>query len=542
MNEVVLTNIRFDRSILKFECELGEVLLEEIEEFYLIEQKTNIKVKARIDTVEGTIVRLYIPTLAAIDEYPMTSGKWFLYVRYKDGGKKALVVSDTVYKKVNLEQNYADGVDAIFDKNSSNYFHGTSKIMMPQRAYYLLVDYQVAISKTNLLSIIKKQIRIFYSYLRNRAFSVLFIILNKLIRKNGKRVLFTSSSRSEIGGNELFIYNKMIERGMDKQYDIAFDYKASIKDYRGFRQKFHFVKHLAISDYIFMDDYQPEIYLNEYDKDVKVIQLWHACGAFKTLGFERLDKKGAPKFNTKVHKCYTHVPVSSQHSVRHHAEAFAIDESKFYPIGVARTDIFFDEEYKRHTTKSILEEYPQLETAQKVILFAPTFRGENAKNAYFPMQMIDYPKMGECLKEINGIMIIKMHPFVTEQLSIPAEYQDYFIDASQYREINDLLFVTDLLITDYSSVIYEMSLLRKPMIFYSFDVETYEKERGFYEPYKEIVPGKIVFTIDELIEEIKKDEYDYPLLDRFIKKNFKYTDGKSTDRVVDLVFNDMLPE
>lgn len=95
----------------------------------------------------------------------------------------------------------------------------------------------------------------------------------------------------------------------------------------------------------------------------------------------------------------------------------------------------------------------------------------------------------------------------------------------------------DLLITDYSSVIYETALLNKPMLFYAFDLKQYEKERGFYEPYEDIVPGKIVKTIPALIKALEEEDYEAEKLEGFITKNFKYLDGKATDRVIDLVFN-----
>lgn len=133
-------------------------------------------------------------------------------------------------------------------------------------------------------------------------------------------------------------------------------------------------------------------------------------------------------------------------------------------------------------------------------------------------------------------MIIKMHPFVSNTVKIPDEYKDVFVDATEYREVNDILFITDLLITDYSSVIYEMSLLRKPMMFYAFDLESYVSERGFYEPYEKIVPGKIVSNIQELLRALEEEDFESEKLDEFIKRNFTYTDGKSTDRVIELVF------
>ena len=99
-----------------------------------------------------------------------------------------------------------------------------------------------------------------------------------------------------------------------------------------------------------------------------------------------------------------------------------------------------------------------------------------------------------------------------------------------------------MLITDYSSIIYEMSLLKKPMLFFAFDQKYYEATRDFYEPYEELVPGKIVHDFDELMTALKDKDYEFEKMDGFIKKNFKYTDGKSTDRVIDQLIMGIEPE
>ena len=285
---------------------------------------------------------------------------------------------------------------------------------------------------------------------------------------------------------------------------------------------------------IMIDDYYPDVYKFDYDSRVKVIQLWHACGAFKALGFERMGKRGAPPLNTRVHKCYTHMPVSSYHSALHHAEGFCIDESKFSPVGIPRTDIFFDPEYKKNIVEKMYQEFPLAKTAKKVYLYAPTFRGDNALNAYFPFERVDFEKWGKFLKERDEYLIIKMHPFVQEKVQIPKEYEDYMVDAASYREVNDILFIVDALITDYSSIIYEFSLLEgRPMYFYAFDQKMYEATRDFYEKYEDTVPGTIVKRFDDLLEALKKEEYSKEDLKAFVKKNFTYTDGKATDRVID---------
>ncbi len=540
MKNVLLTHIEFARTICKIQGRFQEGTISK--QIYLYENQSKTVLPLKGMEVNGEEFYIEIPMLACNNDSPLFTGNWYIGVKNVDEEVCVAYVTDELYDRIYQYETIDVDMDLMIDRAQDNYFHAFSKLREKDFAFYFKIEYSVPEVTTNVLRIWlenikirnKERLRIF----RKIVFSMAFKIFNKCVKKTGNKVLFTSDSRAEIGGNEEFIYRRMLERGMGKTYQFRFNYKERVGAYRSLKDKIMFTYYLATSDYIFLDDYQPEIYLNDYDSSVKVVQVWHACGAFKTLGFERLEAKGAPPFNTRVHKCYTHVPVSSEHSVKHHAEAFAIDKSKFYPIGIPRTDIFFDDDYKKNVMERMQKEFPRIKTASKVILYAPTFRGENVRNAYFPMHLLHFRKIGEYLKEVNAVMIVKMHPFVKSPLNIPEDYKDYFIDATKYREVNDILFVTDLLITDYSSVIYEMALLNKPMLFYAFDLRQYISERGFYEPYEEIVPGKIVKTLPALIRALKEEDYESEKLKGFVEKNFKYTDGKATDRVIDLVFGE----
>src|SRR5690606_18743309 len=110
-------------------------------------------------------------------------------------------------------------------------------------------------------------------------------------------------------------------------------------------------------------------------------------------------------------------------------------------------------------------------------------------------------------KKKNAVFIVKIHPFVSERLFIPREMEDVFFDLSFEREINDLLFVTDVLITDYSSTCFEFALLGGPMVFYAYDLEEYIAQRDFYYPYREFVPGRICESLEELIQALEAEDF-----------------------------------
>ena len=542
MNKFILEHVAFQRSVLSIDGICNIVSLSK--KLFFINDETGQRIDLYIESWEGERFSANAMMFGCNSGQPITNGQWYIGIEDEAGNVVRASVSDELYDYIYLYKETEVNMDFMVDKSAKNYFHAFSRLDEETFNFYLEVQYHIPKKNKHILVMwknnVKRRHKARLRLIRNRVFCFLFKLINSNYHKKGNRILFTSDSRAEIGGNEKFVYDRMVELGIDKQYDIHFMFKASVKKYRSLKNKFLFVYYLATSDYIFMDDYQPEIYKVQYDPDVKIIQLWHACGAFKTVGFERIKAKGGPAFNTSVHKCYTHVPVSSELVVNHYSEAFALDRSKFYPVGVPRTDIFFDENYKKETMEKMYEEFPLAKKAERVILYAPTFRGAGAKSAYFPTHMLNYRKIGEYLKKSNSVMIIKMHPFVSNAVKIPEDFEDVFIDASEYREVNDILFITDVLITDYSSVIYEMGLLNKPMLFYAFDLKSYVADRGFYEPYESMVPGKIVKNIQELLTALEQNDFEQEKLSEFVERNFTYRDGKSTDRVLQLVFGEKI--
>lgn len=379
--------------------------------------------------------------------------------------------------------------------------------------------------------------------IRDRAFKSLFSISKQLKRKSSRQVLFVSDSRGELSGNFAFIYEKLKELGIPKKQRLRIRcvFKSHLKDRRKWIDKFRLPWLLGHADYVFVDDYYPLIYSLRFSESTKIIQLWHACGAFKTVGYSRMGKKGGPMHDTLTHRNYTHVMVSSENDIAFYAEAFGIQEEKVHPLGVPRTDIFFDTDYKNCVIERLRKQYPFI-CHKKVILFAPTFRGNGAGSAHYPLIKIDFQALANYCQAHQAVILFKLHPFVKEPLVFPEGTEDVLFDLSEEREVNDLLFITDLLITDYSSLIFEYATQKKPMLFYAFDLEEYLYTRDFYEPYKPFVPGKIVTSFSEVIEAMEKEDYEEQKVLPFLEKHFQYRDGKSAERIVRYLFNEVKEE
>lgn len=423
--------------------------------------------------------------------------------------------------------------------SKKNVYKVIPQISREVNEFIINVDYKKP--KESISAFKQKLINIYLKYrkasfnIRKTFFQLIFKIGKYSKLRRGNEVLFTSDSRSDISGNFEFIYNKMIERNIHEKYKIRTIFKPHISERRSLKDKFKFPYLLGRSDYIFVDDFHPLIYTVKLKPSQELIQVWHACGAFKTVGYSRAGKKGGPFFDSLIHRNYTKATVSSETDIPFYAEAFGIKEEYILPTGVPRTDIFFDEKYEKNIVTELNNELPII-NGKKVVLFAPTFRGSGANSAHYPFFKIDFDKFARYCEENNAVVLFKMHPFVKNKLNIPGKYSKYFMDISDFREVNDILFITDILITDYSSLIYEFSTFNRSMLFYAFDLEDYIATRDFYEPYESFVPGKIVKTFDELIDSLNKEEFDHEKVKPFLDKHFKYQDGQSSERIVRKIF------
>ena len=131
-------------------------------------------------------------------------------------------------------------------------------------------------------------------------------------RRNGRRILFTSDSRADLSGNLKLVYDRMVARGLDREYELLTLVQARASPTRrSLRDRIRLPWLLARADAIVIDDFQPVIYRVDVDRDVRIVQLWHASGAFKTVGYSRIGKPGGPRPWSRIHKNYTHAIVSS---------------------------------------------------------------------------------------------------------------------------------------------------------------------------------------------------------------------------------------
>ncbi len=356
------------------------------------------------------------------------------------------------------------------------------------------------------------------------------------IGRNRPVILFATRLTSRLSGNLESVHTRMIARGLDRDFRLVVVTKPDIGKPLSWRQRLRLLWGMATARVIFLDDSFYPVYWADYPPDVRIIQLWHAAGAFKTVGYSRSASAGKPPFNPYglVHKNTTHAIVSSDFDAPFYAEALGLPEDRLVPTGIPRMDRFFDPVARDAALAKARDLLPAI-AGHQVWLFAPTYRGEKVATASYAFDRLDLDGLYALAAEKDAVVLFKHHPFITHRIAVPEAYRDRLVEATDVPiDVNDLLFSVDLLITDYSSIVFEFSVLGRPMVFFAYDLDEYIAERDFYVPFDEFVPGPIVRTFPELLDVIRRGDLEQHKVAAFAAKHFAHLDGQSTDRVIDL--------
>ncbi|MCF6138778.1 CDP-glycerol glycerophosphotransferase family protein [Pseudalkalibacillus berkeleyi] len=296
------------------------------------------------------------------------------------------------------------------------------------------------------------------------------------------------------------------------------------------------IYHIATSKFIIIDNYYGFLSVTEFKQGVKCIQLWHAAGALKKFALQdrtisHRSKNAKLRFE-KVYSKFDKVVVGSDALTEVYKEAFNLKDDKVLKTGIPRTDFFYDTHQKNRMVQKIYAENPKLKN-KKVILYAPTFRDNHLDDYHIKL---DIKRMQKELGD-EYVLIVRLHPAVNQVEEFGNMFSDFVYDYSAHPNVNELLLITDVLITDYSSIPFEFSLLEKPMIFFPYDLKEYEGERGVWSGYGQMVPGPIVFSTHEIISLIKDEQFDLELVRAFSEKWNSYSRGESSKKFVNQIFS-----
>lgn len=251
--------------------------------------------------------------------------------------------------------------------------------------------------------------------------------------------------------------------------------------------------------------------------ETKVIQLWHSGGALKRFGYDAPGNIPKSYHGGNVFANYDLITVSADYAVKPFVHAMRTDERHVKALGISRTDWLFDEEAKADVRARFEKECPGA-VGKTVVMWAPTFRGSAGA-----------PKLvGEDdVEALRGLLpsdyyvIVKLHPHAKKQNA-----------GSPKMLTEELLAVTDILISDYSSVIYDFAYFGRPMVLFTPDLAEYERDCGFYENYIGIPAYRAMDATSLYRAVLKCKRWDESLTRDFWEHSMSACDGHATERVI----------
>lgn len=268
-------------------------------------------------------------------------------------------------------------------------------------------------------------------------------------------------------------------------------------------------------------DYNNYVVSNFKRKGVCVLQLWHASGAIKKFGNDVSRDYAISN--------YDYVICNSEYYVEPFASAFGVDPAHVIPTGIPKTDRLFNTNKILKDKEKMYRMFPQIK-GKKVVLYAPTFRGKIMHKEGNVAVDFDLDRISKSLGK-DYVVLYKMHPLLSDK--VIAHSED--VICCNGMSIKLLFSVCDYLISDYSAIIIDFSTFLKPMIFYTPDLEEYRGEIGFYVDYENMMPGPICHNEEEVISAIVENHFDIDKIRQFYDRMFAHKDGKSCERVVELV-------
>lgn len=280
---------------------------------------------------------------------------------------------------------------------------------------------------------------------------------------------------------------------------------------------FKMMYYLATSKLCILDSYCIPVSILKHKKKLKVVQIWHASGAVKKFGYQILDKEeGSNSLIAKLmcmHKNYDYVIAPSEITANTFSKAFDVPKEKIVKIGLPRLEYIINSKYDK--SKEIYERYPHLKN-KKNIIYIPTFRKNSKINI---SEILNYR-----LDRDKYNLIISLHPL--DKTEVPDKY---LLDKN-YSSF-DLIKIADYIITDYSVLSIEASILNKPIFLYLYDYKNYEEDRGLNINIDKELNSFTAKKFSDIMTKIKEEDYN---MEQLSKYNSKYIEINPYTTIKDL--------
>ena len=343
--------------------------------------------------------------------------------------------------------------------------------------------------------------------------------LTRLLPVKKDLIVFESNVGKLVGDSPKFIYDEL--KKYNKKYQIVWATNTlypfndpNVKTVKRLSPEYFY--YLSRAKYWINNQNFPH-YLRKH-KDTIYIQTWHGTPLKKMLNdvetFQGRDANYKNRVNQAI-KNWDYLISPSPYASACFKTAFDF-KNEILEIGYPRNDVFYNVENTDMTEKKkLIKQKLGIESNKKIILYAPTFRDDEINKAkkHIINLKLDLPRLKESIGD-EYILILRPHIIISNALNLSESLNDFVVDGTKYPEISDLYLITDICITDYSSVMFDFANTKKPLLFFTYDLEFYKnKLRGFYFDFEKEAPGPLIKTNDGLIEAIKnitnvQEEYD----------------------------------
>jgi CDP-glycerol glycerophosphotransferase len=361
---------------------------------------------------------------------------------------------------------------------------------------------------------------------------------------NEKMVVFESFLGKQYTGSPKYIYEEMLRDSRFADFKFIWSICNEKKDeipgnpITVERGSLEYYKYLAVAKYRVNNVVFP---IHHKREGTIYLQTWHGTPLKKLLfdiEFEGPETLGRENFYLESLN-WDYLIAQNEFSNETFKRAFRYDREVLvegYPVN----DIFYSFDIKEREEQ--IKKKLGIPLDKKIILYAPTWRDNEMSGSWshsfslkFDIEEF-YSQFGD-----EYVLVLRMHHLISSELNIDKRYKDFILDCSKYSDIQELYIISDILITDYSSVFFDFANSKKPILFFAYDFEVYKNEiRGFYLDMENELPGPIIRTESELYSAIKNIiaiSHDY--VDKyaeFYERFCSYDDGNSAKRIIDKVF------
>ena len=395
----------------------------------------------------------------------------------------------------------------------------------------------------------KSKLKKFVKIVAKYSIRGLYNLGSYIIPINDKIILFESSNGRNYTGNPRSIYEEILSQGLENEFKCIWIFSNTDTEVPGNaikvkRSYFKFLYYTLRSGAWVFDS--RHLYYLKKNKKTKYIQTWHGTPLKKlALDMDYIDMSGnqdIEKYHDDFRKnsaIWDYLISQNKFSSEVFRRAFDF-KGEMLEIGYPRNDILINKNNKEDIDK--IKSRLNIPKEKKVILYAPTWRDNQyyAKGKYKFATEMDFDAMAKELSD-DYVLIVKFHYLVKENIDW-TKYNDFIIECDADWDIQELYLISDMMITDYSSVMFDYSILKRPMIFFTYDLENYKnKLRDFYFDMFEEVPGPICETNDEMIYFIKnytEKGYMSEFGEKYQKWSEKFNtfdDGEASKKIIELI-------